>query len=152
MRKDQVPGGKADKVSEEKFDPKEIETGIKVEMEHTGDPKLAKEIAMDHLMEFPDYYTRLLKMEKEAEKELASIAAELHKRGKKSFVSEITSLFGPPSTRGLQGLQEDIRYGSKKTSIQREIDRVKKKDRIEELEPTEEIIFSSRKKIGKKEK
>lgn len=37
--------------------------GIKVEQEHTGDLALAKEIALDHLNEFPDYYDRLKKAE-----------------------------------------------------------------------------------------
>jgi len=49
-----------------KHDPKELEMGIKVEMEHTTDPTISRKIAMDHLVEIPDYYTRLAKMEKEA--------------------------------------------------------------------------------------
>ena len=48
--------------------PDELKKGIKVEMEHTTDKELAEKIAKHHLAEFPDYYTRLLKMEKEAEK------------------------------------------------------------------------------------
>ena len=42
---------------------KELEMGIKVEMEHTKDKKKAKEIAMDHLFEDPKYYTKLKKIE-----------------------------------------------------------------------------------------
>jgi hypothetical protein len=42
---------------------KQLELGIKVEMEHTDDPKVAIEIAKDHLCEFPTYYTELDKME-----------------------------------------------------------------------------------------
>jgi len=38
--------------------------GIKVEKEHTTDENAAKEIALDHLLELPDYYSRLKKMEK----------------------------------------------------------------------------------------
>jgi hypothetical protein len=45
----------------------ELLRGIKVEMEHTEDPEAAKEIALDHLTEIPDYYTRLDEMEEEAE-------------------------------------------------------------------------------------
>ena len=45
------------------FDPKELELGIKVEMEHTNDKILAKSIAKDHLLEVPDYYTKLKKVE-----------------------------------------------------------------------------------------
>ncbi len=37
--------------------------GIKVEMEHTKDINLAKEIAMDHLVEDPKYYSKLSKIE-----------------------------------------------------------------------------------------
>jgi hypothetical protein len=48
-------------------DPNELKMGIEVEMEHTRCPLLAKRIAIDHLAEFPDYYTRLAKMEKEGE-------------------------------------------------------------------------------------
>ena len=44
--------------------------GIKVEMEHVDDESLAREIALDHLFEIPDYYTRLDKMEKEAKKDM----------------------------------------------------------------------------------
>lgn len=43
--------------------PSELSAGVKVEKEHTDDPKMAKRIATDHLAEFPDYYTRLKKME-----------------------------------------------------------------------------------------
>lgn len=40
---------------------KELEMGIKVELEHTPDEKVAREIAMDHLAENPSYYTKLKK-------------------------------------------------------------------------------------------
>lgn len=49
-----------------KHDPKQLEMGIKVEMEHTSCPTISRKIALDHLVEIPDYYTRLDKMEKEA--------------------------------------------------------------------------------------
>jgi hypothetical protein len=42
-----------------------LEKGIKVELEHTSDYKTAREIAMDHLWEDPEYYEKLEKMEKE---------------------------------------------------------------------------------------
>jgi hypothetical protein len=41
----------------------QLAKGIKVEQEHTGDLALAREIALDHLNEFPDYYDRLKKAE-----------------------------------------------------------------------------------------
>jgi hypothetical protein len=77
-----IKGGKADKLTAkeiaDKFDVsvskinKQIEKGIKVELEHTDDEKKAREISMDHLTEFPDYYDRLEKMEKEGSKEWKS--------------------------------------------------------------------------------
>lgn len=80
MKKDFLKGGKADKLSVEDIAKKhnvsvdkieaQIKMGKKVEIEHVKEKELAKEIAMDHLEEIPDYYTRLTKMEKEAKKEL----------------------------------------------------------------------------------
>ena len=43
----------------------ELKMGTKVEYEHTKDTSEAREIALDHLLELPDYYTRLAKMENE---------------------------------------------------------------------------------------
>jgi hypothetical protein len=40
--------------------------GIAVEMEHTSCGIIAKRIALDHLAEISDYYTRLKAMEEEA--------------------------------------------------------------------------------------
>lgn len=48
----------------------ELNKGIKVEIEHVNDEELAKEIAMDHLVEMPNYYTKLEKMEKQTIKEM----------------------------------------------------------------------------------
>jgi hypothetical protein len=42
----------------------QLEMGIKVESEHTGSKKMARMIALQHLEEFPDYYSRLKKAEK----------------------------------------------------------------------------------------
>lgn len=44
---------------------KQLEMGRKVEHEHTKDADLATDIALNHLGEIPDYYTRLDKMEKQ---------------------------------------------------------------------------------------
>lgn len=74
--KDQLPGGYADNKTVEDIAKKhnvpvediekQLEMGIKVEMEHTDDENISREISMDHLFEIPDYYTRLDKMEKNA--------------------------------------------------------------------------------------
>jgi len=61
----------------DKFNVEQFRAGLDVELEHgTRDPKtnvtnddtlMTGKIALAHLNEFPDYYTRLEKMEKEAE-------------------------------------------------------------------------------------
>lgn len=72
-KENEIKGGKADnlsitdiakkhKVSVEKIKSQLI-MGVKVEMEHTDSPKKALEIAMDHLTESPEYYTKLKEME-----------------------------------------------------------------------------------------
>ena len=43
----------------EDFDPENLKIGTEVEMEHTDDPNIAQEIAMDHLVEDPEYYQKL---------------------------------------------------------------------------------------------
>ncbi len=75
---DLIAGGNADKLSVDDIANKhkvsvesikqQLEKGKKVELEHTDDDQKAEEIAMDHLEEMPDYYDRLDKMEKGAEK------------------------------------------------------------------------------------
>jgi hypothetical protein len=61
----------------EPFDVEQFRMGMDVELEHgmvdpqtnvtDDDPVLTGKIALAHLREFPDYYTRLYEMEEEAE-------------------------------------------------------------------------------------
>ena len=63
-------------ISWDKFDVAQFRAGMGVELEHgtanqttdvtNDDPLLTGKIALAHLTEFPDYYTRLAKMEAEA--------------------------------------------------------------------------------------
>ena len=63
------------------FDVNEFRDGLDVELEHgshdpqtnvsESDPVVTGKIALAHLKEFPDYYTRLKKMESEAEESWA---------------------------------------------------------------------------------
>lgn len=57
--RDRIPGGKAAGMQPWQFDPIEISRGIRVELEHTNDWRVAREIAMDHLVEDPRYYRKL---------------------------------------------------------------------------------------------
>lgn len=64
---EELKGGESDGMTEEDLSEKhdvdvkdikkEINVGIKIEMEHTDDKDIAKEIAMDHISEYADYYT-----------------------------------------------------------------------------------------------
>jgi hypothetical protein len=76
--KDKLPGGLADKKTPEDFNRQALQQGQKVELEHTSDARLAKEIAMDHLTEDPTYYKKLRTIEKHA---LHVYAKELLARG-----------------------------------------------------------------------
>jgi hypothetical protein len=61
----------------DKFDVEQFHMGINVELEHgacdsntnvtNDDAVMTGKIALAHLNEFPDYYTRLAKLEKEAD-------------------------------------------------------------------------------------
>lgn len=93
MKEEKLKGGKADKktftdlVNKNKIKGKDIgeikkellkqlNKGIKVETEHTDDESEAKEIALDHLFEDPNYYDKLKKVEtKEATSSGAGVGA-----------------------------------------------------------------------------
>ena len=66
---DTVPGGVADDEVPRDFPEEELEQGMDVEFEHTDDPQIALEIAMDHLMESYEYYDKLEEMEKRLKRE-----------------------------------------------------------------------------------
>ena len=69
LNEDEIPGGKADGMDIEDiaemhgvdmdimYD--EFSKGVQHEMEHTSEPRVAVEIALDHLYEDPEYYTKL---------------------------------------------------------------------------------------------
>ena len=69
--KQKLKGGRADGNRVTDFDLDQLIMGIKVEREHTTDKYTALEITMDHLQEYPDYYTRLHEMEETADQEAA---------------------------------------------------------------------------------
>ena len=46
----------------------QLKMGIKIEKEHTKDEDTAKDIALQHLWEKPNYYTKLKKVEEEKQK------------------------------------------------------------------------------------
>jgi len=65
------------------FDVEQFRVGMTVELEHglrdertnvsNDDPRVTAKIALAHLNEFPDYYTRLERMEEEAKHDWAAM-------------------------------------------------------------------------------
>ena len=78
---------------------KELQDGIKVEMEHTTDRKVAEEIALDHLFEDPKYYTKLQSIENPKNEYVmyrTHIMKPVDKGGMSDEINELTKgeLFG----------------------------------------------------------
>lgn len=63
------PGGTAEKHPDMSVPKDEVAKGIPVEKEHTTSTQKARAIAVDHVVEIPDYYKRLEKLEAKAEAE-----------------------------------------------------------------------------------
>lgn len=61
-------GGIGDDTDEDDVDQDELEMGEEVELEHTNDRNIAREIALDHLTEDDHYYSHLKEMEKKYQK------------------------------------------------------------------------------------
>lgn len=74
---DIVPGGMGDSTSENEVCPKQLKVGITVEKEHASNPMVAKEIAIDHLTEDPEYYSKLIKSGLVDEPEAINLAKKL---------------------------------------------------------------------------
>lgn len=93
--KDRLPGGLADNKKPTDFPKEVLAKGVETEMEHTSDIKLAREIAMDHLTEDPQYYDKLQSIEKkyhrvkqdiDLPKDILAIQNEFKKNGYKLYL------------------------------------------------------------------
>lgn len=90
-----LPGGVGDNTPTNAVDPVQLSLGVQIEMEHTNDPEIAKEIAMDHLTEDPEYYSKLVK---------AGLAKEFQPSHNSGFGDPDQS-FNDPARIGKKGLQ-----------------------------------------------
>jgi hypothetical protein len=96
-----LPGGVGDKSTTDQVNPTQLSIGIQIEMEHTNDLDIAKEIAMDHLTEDPEYYTKLVN---------AGLAKEFQ-AGTGSGVGDPTTSLNDPSRIGSGGLKKGNMHG-----------------------------------------
>jgi hypothetical protein len=85
------------------FIQKQLDMGEPIEHEHTKDHELAMDIALQHLDEIPDYYTRLKKMESDAKK---------HHKQFKDVKEDLRDWFGKGGEGGVGGGGWD-RYNTK---------------------------------------
>jgi hypothetical protein len=74
-----IKGGYGDDMLFDEINPAELERGARIEKEHVGnlsDPinyAIARDIARDHIKEFPNYYDGLEKMEKSLAKQNGTV-------------------------------------------------------------------------------
>jgi len=106
-----IKGGRAEGKSWTNFDPHQLIVGTFIEAEHTPDWRIAREIAMDHLAEFDDYYDPwLLEMEKAADAAHAKTngrigdAARWYGKQYKSYPSRVKKFF---SGKGLDVVSKE---------------------------------------------
>ncbi|WP_243240334.1 DUF5661 family protein [Clostridium cibarium] len=106
--------------SKEKFDLEQFTMGINTELEHgkkysptnvtDNDPLITGKIALAHLHEFPDYYTRLSKLENDAKAYWTSSRCYL--RQVKEFtlneLSEYDGTLGKPAYVAVNGIVYDV--------------------------------------------
>ena len=85
---------------------RQLKKGTKVEMEHTDNKKIAKEIAMDHLTEDPNYYNKLAKIHREGKKVEATEATGASSAGQYSqpaFLAANSKNWGPSKNTQIPG-------------------------------------------------
>lgn len=94
-----IKGGVGDGKPDSAFSAKALAQGVKEEMEHTDDPKKAKEIAKDHLTEHSKYYSALKQMEESLEKQekRAADEADLSKLRLRHLSSDLHPVLAPLS-------------------------------------------------------
>jgi hypothetical protein len=97
---DQLEGGAADERSPGEFDEDALASGIADELEHTDDPSLATEIAMDHLVQDEDYYD--IEMEHESAIEPPPEWEGMTPEERAQSVENAPGLLDPNTSRWLQ--------------------------------------------------
>ena len=103
-----LKGGKGDKLTADQVNYHEFTKGWKHELEHTDDIEKAKEIALDHLEEDPNYYTRLDMIEYQAKKAKKEAAPkEVSKTNLKDKENQMTSPKGVKKEKANVGRKKE---------------------------------------------
>lgn len=103
LETNKLKGGEGDNKKPSDFSKGVLDEGTDEEKEHTTDSDMAKEIAMDHLTQDPNYYTKLKKIEKSssfaAVKALYSIwsdSSTLKVAAERTLLSKLSSVITSP--------------------------------------------------------
>ncbi len=75
--KDNLEGGDADDMSPDDFSDDDLKIGRSVEREHSSNPDISTEIAMDHLSDDPEYYNKLIASGIEDTEDVVSLFDEI---------------------------------------------------------------------------
>lgn len=119
-------------VSKEEVE-KELEKGIKVEMEHSSDKKVAREIALDHLGEKLDYYKKLNKFVEETKNKVKPTALERFRAASAEREKKHADI----------ETQMKARHAAGKEDMKGSIDRLEKQLNKEESEQIDELKKST---------
>jgi len=128
-----LEGGVADSMNEEDFDAEALAEGIEVEMEHTDDEETAKEIAMDHLAEDPEYYIKLREVEDDGDSEEFSNDETEFEEPSDSAIDELDESREYPDTNNYYNVQNNSALGddSEEAFEQKELEDSKRADQHE---------------------
>jgi hypothetical protein len=111
---DQLEGGLADNKTPADFNKNKLAQGAKVESEHTTNPNIQKEIAMDHLTEDPNYYEKL----QESEVDPGEFSVNALREFQRVTGSENTEPYSSNDDEEGENVYEEISSASKGTGIE----------------------------------
>jgi hypothetical protein len=118
-----IKGGLADGVKPSQLNQEALAKGVSVELEHTNNPTLAREIATDHLVENHNYYDKLEKIEAKPEPINVKIPKHQVIRDKnqleKDLQSQIKKTIDVDEKKRLEKMYRELRKADSHTKFKR---------------------------------
>ena len=118
-----IKGGFTDNINPKHFNQEQLQKGINVELEHTNNPLIAREIATDHLAENPLYYKKLEKIEPKSKPIKVKIPTKEVRRDKnqieKDLQKEIQKTTNPTEKKRLEHMYRELRKADTHTKFKR---------------------------------